>query len=625
MDMSNQQEASASCRPTLVVDKTRVRDAAGYRGTVAYVGSVASASDPNLIYAGIVWDDPERGKHNGTVVSKTTGQLVSHFSCPHSTGASFVKVNKLDTGTVLTPGVLQERYVPLDSDERVAGPDNCLPHTAATASGKDNKPIELLGELKIRKYQQVADLQTLSLRLSGLSSIDMSASWKTAAQQVRHLDLAGNLYCDWTVLPQILQCLPALETLSLASNRLGNLNTNDDDTSLAMPRQPQYGTLKNLNVRDCHIGSVSTLLALGRLLPKLNEIGMGQACLVDLNATEHQADLAIALPNLKVLDLSQGQLKESSQIEALAALPSLESLSLDENPIDQWPTKAAETESTAFFNQLRHLQLAGTMISSWAALEGLRNCRQCQSLRLRSTPLTETAGPAARSQLIARFPSLVVLNASPVSSLERQEAERRYVANVTRLLQKAKKDQANDKDQEASILADHPTYTRLAREHDTVLESIRAESTNGKGGHHMSSSWSDSLATVTIRSMAAQSCEQAPLIRRLPATLTIRQVKALLARHFGLDWDLQELRLQNAGEAFPDTVLGGPNSSSGDDDESLFAYGVADGATIYMHEVDVKARQQEVLRQQQAQEEKLRQQEQEIHDYMQIQKKMADM
>lgn len=582
----------------ITIDKTRVRDAAGYQGTVAYVGSVASASDATQVYAGVIWDDADRGKHNGTVVSKTTGELVSHFTCPSPTGASFVKVSKLDVGTMLTPAVLQERYVTLDSDERVA-PNNTLPYTAATASGKNDKPIEFLGELQIRKYQQVPDLQTLSLRLLGLSSMDTAADW-SRAEHVQTLDLAGNLFSDWTILGQVLASFPSLETLSLASNRLGDLGS-DDGTVVKTDGEPR---LQSLNVRDCHIRSVQTLLSLGRLLPNIEEIGMGQARLTDMQISQ-QAELTRTLANLKVLDLSEGDL-ESHHVEALANLPALESLSLDDNPLEQWPS----TDDNGFA-KLQHLQLAGSRISTWDALEGLRKCRQWQSLRLRSTPLSETVGIAAmRSQMIARFPSLTVLNASPVSRVERQEAERRYVASITRQLQNAK-----DESDKQAILTVHPTYASLSKEHATILESIQAEKNGRNNGRHIN--WNDSLSTVTIRSMAAQSCEQLPLIRRLPATLTVGRVKALLARHFGLDWDLQELSLQNddSDSSIP-IVL--------DEDAQTLAYfGVADGATIYMHEVDVRARQEDQQRQQQQQEEKLKQQEKEVQDYMEIQKRLA--
>lgn len=582
----------------LVVGTTRVRDAAGYRGTVAYVGSVASASDQSQIYAGIIWDDFERGKHNGSVVCKRTGALVSHFACPHPTGASFVKVQKLDLGTILTPNVLQQRYVAMDSDECVA-PDNVLPHTAATASGKNDKPIELLGELKIRRYQQVPDLKTLSLRLTGLSGMNFEADW-SRAQHVQTLDLAGNLFCDWTILGQVIACFPALDTLSLASNRLGDLTSTQTESF-----QTQESGLRVLNLRDCHIRSVQTLVSLGRLLPRLHEIGMGQAKFTDLDAT-NASDLAQALSNLKVLDLSEGLL-ESRHVQALSALPTLESLSLDDNPMQEWPVVG--TSDGGGFANLTHLQLAGTKIASWSSLEGLRNCPRLQSLRLRSTPLTETGTAAVRSQLIARFPSLVVLNASPISAVERQEAERRYVANVTRLL----KDKTGDDEKEA-ILIQHPTYARLAQEHSTVLESIQAEAA-GRNGGSGNNHWSDSLVTVNIRSMAAQSCEQAPLVRRLPATLTVGKAKALLARHFGFDWDLQELSLQNTDDSIPSIL--------DEDDQSLAYFGVADGATVYMHEVDVRARQEEQRRHQQAQEEKMKQKEKELEEYMQIQKKMA--
>ena len=40
--------------------------------TKRYVGPIRSAKNPLTTYIGVEWDDPSRGKHNGTVPAKTT-------------------------------------------------------------------------------------------------------------------------------------------------------------------------------------------------------------------------------------------------------------------------------------------------------------------------------------------------------------------------------------------------------------------------------------------------------------------------------------------------------------------------------------------------------------------------
>jgi hypothetical protein len=604
--------------PLLILDRTRVRDAAGYRGTVAYVGPVASATDPTAVYVGVRWDDPEeRGRHNGSVVCRTTGALVRHFDCAHPTGASFVKMAKVDTGRVWTPALLQaDRYVALDDATRVAAPGtNLLQHTARTSSGRP-KAIELLGELQIRPYQQVATLTTVSLRLAGLRGMRESHSWTTSLAHVRTLDLAGNLFADWSILRHVLLHLGGtLDSVSLASNRLGDW-TAEDATWVAARQGGASPVLTTLNVRDCHIGSIDTVIALGQWLPHVTQVGLGQARLTDLCASKHATALAQAWPRLRLLDLSQGHLDRPDQVAAWASLRALESLSLDENPLTTWPVPSSD--EVTWFPNLMHVQLAGTAIASLAALDGLQACPRWESLRLQATPLGEAAGAATlRSQLIARLEALHVLNASTVTATEREQSERRYVATLTRAWQQASQE-ANSSAAQQALLQEHPTYPALAEKHATVREAIQAEAAAGgsrNGGLH----WSDSLATLTIRSMVAQSCERPPLIRRFPTSLTVAKLKALLARHFGLDWDLQELTWQE-----PSTKDSLPTLLE-EDEQSLAYYGVTDGATIFLHEVDVRARQEAHARAKQKEKDRLYQQERELQDFVNVQKKIANM
>jgi hypothetical protein len=120
----------------------------------------------------------------------------------------------------------------------------------------------------------------------------------------------------------------------------------------------------------------------------------------------------------------------------------------------------------------------------------------------------------ARSITVARIPNLVFLNASPVSSKERAEAERRYVSNVARqLLLVASSSETNGRDE---ILALHPRFEELVNSHK---ESMAATQMSMNGGLALQP------VNVTIRSMVAASCSMEPLQKRLPGGLTVGRLK----------------------------------------------------------------------------------------------------
>ena len=119
---------------------------------------------------------------------------------------------------------------------------------------------------------------------------------------------------------------------------------------------------------------------------------------------------------------------------------------------------------------------------------------------------------------------------------------------------------------------------------------------------------------VTIRSMAAASCTKEPLIRRMPTQLTVGKLKALCARQFGLDMDLQTLHFRrSAAAAFPEAM--------DCDDHTLHYYGVPDGAEILMNEIDLEAAAREQHLAARQLEERADQQERELHDCHERQKR----
>ena len=212
----NDNNTSSSISNKLQINKTRIRDADGFVATIRYIGTVASAKKRNEIYAGVEWDDETRGKHDGSVICRTTNQIVRHFHIQNKTktsssqAGSFLRLNKIDTGVELDLKLLKSRYV--EEDAPLIAPNNVLPYSARTSSGRE-KPIEFLGEMNVRKRQQLGDLNEISLRgmgISGIASDECREEMMNMFGHVEEIDLAGNLFCDWRSLFDVMETFPSL-------------------------------------------------------------------------------------------------------------------------------------------------------------------------------------------------------------------------------------------------------------------------------------------------------------------------------------------------------------------------------------------------------------------------------
>jgi hypothetical protein len=541
---------ASSSSSLLIPGETRIRDVDGFCGTVMYVGAVASAKNHHEVYAGIVWDDASRGIHDGSVVCRTTNQLVRHFSCGPTQG-SFLKISKLDVGVVLDAALLKSKYV--ERQAPLIAPNNLLQYSARTSSGRD-KPIEFLGEMQIRGRQQLQDITKISLRRQGIArACEENSESEQDLQEFAHIqdmDLAGNLLSNWDTVLQIVKQFPQLEILSLASNCLASRIYDKPiiASSFSLER------LRVLNLNSCSIDTFRTIEWIGLSMPNLEELCVAYSDLSDLESCE--APVVGSFCKLKVLDCSSCRLSSwDTQVAKLAHLPLLEQLSLDDNPISVIPSRNDDEDNDSnknksYFASLVSLQMAGTAIKSWMDLEGI-NGLGVKSLRLKSTHLTSTMGQGeARANAVARFPNLDYLNGSIVSTQERTEAERRYVLVVTRLVAREQQQQQSDTDSSAAdnectlppnIFQDYPQYARLREKHKDMV--IFANS-NGSALGGVGGVMATSVANVTILSMAPSSCSMEPLVRRLPGSLTVGRLKALCARAFGLDVDLMSLHFR---------------------------------------------------------------------------------
>ncbi len=583
---------NSAATENLLINKTRVRDADGFVATIRYIGTVASAKNSTEIYAGVEWDDVTRGKHDGSVICRKTKNLVRHFSIQsghqNATAGSFLRLNKVDTGVELDKKLIQSRYV--DNDAPLVAPNNVLPYTARTSSGRE-KPIEFLGEMKVRKRQQMEDLEEISLRGMGISKISNSSreEMKKTFGHVKDIDLAGNLFCDWSSFFEVMNIFTSLEQISLASNKiydlppLSNVNFENKDDGA-------WSRLKVLNLNNIAIASFETVLQLEKLCPALEQLCLAHNDLSDMDNIDDttqgpnddddddEVKPLTGFKSLKLLDCSFCNISNwTTQVRKFRHLPNLEEFILDDNPI---PSVSMSRESSdKEFKTLNNLNIAGSTISEWSGIESIANFSSLTTLRFRKCPLTDAIGTGeARAGTIARIPQLTQLNASQITVKERLESERRYVSVVSREILRISDDDTSPTERE-KIMKKYPRFDELMVKHKDTMIATQSVSNANDG------TISNTSVTVTLRSMAAESCTVEPIEKRLPSSMKVQRVKIMCSKAFGLDIQLQLLHFRAEGDAFPTEL--------DDDEHTIGYYGVSDGAEILMNEIDVEAMRRE--------------------------------
>jgi Leucine-rich repeat (LRR) protein len=455
-------------------------------------------------------------------------------------------LNKIDLGVELSLKLIQSRYV--DPDAPLVAPNNILPYSARTSSGR-NKPIEFLGEMKVRKRQQLEDLDDISLRSMGISKCangDERELLTNTFQHLKELDLAGNLFSDWNDLFEVLLTFPQVEWLSFASNKIHDIPLHLET------KQGGFGHLRVLNLNKCSIESFRTIEILDKICPNIEELCIAFSDLSDMSERDPDDLSSMVTPlngfrQLKLLDCSSCNLDSwADQVHRLAHLPKLKTLILDDNLLSDPVIEESKSE----FYALENLQIAGTAIESWTGIQSLSNLHNLKTFRFRKCPLTDAIGSGeARAGTIARLPLIQVLNASQISAKERLEAERRYVSSVSReILQIKNQTHFSNKDGNELSAIDafnklglnerYPRFEELVVKHKESM-IVGQSSFVGEG------SISNNALNVTIVSMAAESCTSEPLVKRLPASLKIGRLKTMCARAFGLDVELQILHFRS--------------------------------------------------------------------------------
>jgi len=466
----------------------------GERATIRFRGEVLPTKG---VWLGVEWDNPSRGKHDGNhngVRYFTPVQEDSPKSC------SFLRTEKVDWGVTLMAAIT-EKYGAVDGvTAGVVAED-------MQQLGKEMgaRFFQVIGMDKVNAEQaQLDHLKTISVRnmsVNGGGSDDLAK----LLPRLRDLDMSETLLSSWEEVARICGQL-RLEVLYLSQNVLPTPAT---FTHLI----PNFDRIKHLVLGQTEMSVVYSwpqIVTIAGDLPSLEILQVHNNKITQIDNINKNKFL-----KLKKLDLDGNNISSWEYVNNLGELPCLENLHLNGNKIN---TIVVAEDS---FKWLRSLQLTNNELDDWRSVGELDKL-SIRELRFRNNPVNEeTRDSTGRQLIIARIGSLAVLNGSSIDAeVERKYAEFDYIKKYGQEYLAIKGMPESDEKVMASqnFIQHHNRYAEIVAKYGEPEEGEFKKEV-------------ETLKASLIK--VAVSCPDvicADMVRKLPPTMTLNKLRALLGR-----------------------------------------------------------------------------------------------
>ncbi|PSR78869.1 tubulin-specific chaperone E [Coniella lustricola] len=456
--------------------------------TVRYIGQVSGTTGDWL---GVEWDEPSRGKHDGS--HKGTRYFTTRSKSP--TAASFVRPTRpADTPRTFLEA-LQAKYaseVTADHKPISSGPQIVI----------SGKVAEEIGFDKIRKQQaQLGELKYVILDAMCIDAATAKDRGQQQQQQQQHkeeaairdicpkvieLDISRNLFTDLGPVVDICSNLSDLRSLRINGNRFLDVL----EVKGSQDAETAFQGIKELGLEEtllswhdiCLIASrfrkLATLYANLNQLTRLSPIPASTLTTtltsvhLEFNYFTSLSDLAslATATNLRNLHLKGNNIaavSSDSSEPAPVFSPTLAYLDISYNKIPAWTFVDALPDS---FPGLTSLRLAHNPIYDNPALvvaDPTANDATTTTTATATTTVTEEAYMLT----VARLATLKSLNYSAVTPNDRNNAEMFYLSRIGRQLSAVPDTPAA----EAAVLAQHRRYAQLCELYGEPVVNRRQE------------------------------------------------------------------------------------------------------------------------------------------------------
>lgn len=520
-------------------------------------GSETVPPPPTMMtVVGIAYDAPGLGKHDGMY------QKERLFTCEAGHGA-FAKVEKVDVGVSLQAALVEKYFAALREGMALKSRRS---EEIDTLGQDGSMSVEMVGRYDIEQRQKEIEVfKEMSLSETNFETRYPEDVWQFdwSLPNLKSLWLDKTLISNWADIIAICKLCPRLEWMSLARTRLQAL---PDDGSVPLP----VGAPETADARiargtfACRIQTLvlsstgiswKDILALDYTgcFPCLEHLHLAQNGLTEgVPEISCREDGNRPLSRIKTLVLDSNGVSDWFVLKrAVAAFPLLEELHLNGNSLGGSLDGLMDVSVETAARCLTKVFLSENKLSSWQAV-GAVSCYALLELKVQRNPMTEGDKPLASPQLlrqvlIALMPTLTRLNNSEVNAKERLAAERYFLALV------------QNKDH---LIIQALGETCAVDSHASRLKSLYADVVG------------EFLVEVTLEPFGAELLDQKPVVKKVPHTMTIAELKALAHKSFGEKVPVERMQLLLVDPAVP---FGTPFA---DESRDLGFYGVMDGARL---------------------------------------------
>ena len=558
--------------------------------TVRYHGPLSGLKGEWL---GVEWDNPARGKHNG----QHKGEQI--FKCLSSspTAASFIRSTRKPDPKRTVLEAIKHKYA---SSSHVNGEAGAKRQDPIEISGKT---VEEVGFEKIQnQISRLADLKVVlvdDLNVSGVAK-DQSQVQQAQAEladvcpNVIELDVGWNAIETWWQVSHICASLKHLQILKASGLRFTSC-----DAALLSDGTSPFNPIAELHLSECLLKPDQILHLLSSsgkpLFPSLKTLWLSRNELGSFHANHP----ALRFNSIITLYLENNRF---SSLEPLPTIfthfPNTTHLSLQGNLISTTSTRIP----TLHFPSVVFLNLADNHISTFAFIDALPSLfPNLTSLRISKNPLYDQANTSTANGtisdpsqpklpsdstyylILARIPSLKILNYTIITTRDREEGEIYYLSVAEKHIRSAF---SSSSTQTAIDLVHqrYPLYATLCSKYDrpNILDSpppaYTPTTAQSSSQTYAPGTLGARLVTTTFyipETITPQGPSSSPsttpfpsksknppcrLTRPLPPSMSVNTLKSILSRHFGLP-PLQFRLVYETGELDPvhetTTKLGG--------------------------------------------------------------------